>query len=210
MNPTLSNTIFCILVTILIPGVSGTASAEPSNGVVIKELEQDGVKGLSATFEIAQPRDVVFKTIDHLPSFTKLFPNILAYKVLKTKGNTRDVYFRVDAVLAEAEYTLRRKSVPGQHVDTITWNRISGDANVIRGAWVLSKGKKTGTTQVVYKSFVDVAMLIPTATVRSMAIGKVHDMVRRVRDASAENATDFEKNGVLLKSDSNPQEPSKP
>ena len=44
-------------------------------------------------------------------------------------------------------------------------------------------GRKPNTTKVTYRSFVDVATVVPTATVRDIAIGKVKDMIGRVRKA---------------------------
>jgi hypothetical protein len=95
----------------------------------------------------------------------------------------------VDAVLSDAEYTLRRKAERGALAHTITWRRLSGDANVIRGSWVFLDGREKGTTRVIYSSFVDVSAVVPTAMVRNVAIGKVHEMVDRVRRACAQRAS---------------------
>ncbi|MEL6179352.1 MAG: hypothetical protein AAFS10_10380, partial [Myxococcota bacterium] len=51
-----------------------------------------------------------------------------------------------------------------------------------RGAWIMTHGPRPNTTKVVYQSYVDVAMVIPTALIRSIAIGKVKEMVVRVRE----------------------------
>ena len=165
-----------------------TGNGLAADGVVVKEIEDRGVKGLEATFVVPHQRAVVFATLNDLDSFQKLFPNILEIKVVRTEGNTRDVYFRVDAVLSEAEYTLRRAASPGKLADTISWRRLSGDANIIRGSWILVDGAAEGTTKVTYRSFVDVSAVVPTAMVRDVAIGKVHEMVDRVRAASAQAA----------------------
>lgn len=158
-------------------------SAYAQGGVQIDEVESDGVKGLKATFQVNQPREVVFSMLNDLEQFMKIFPNVLAFKVLSRKGNSLDVHYRIDAVLAEAEYTLRRKFLRKGGYDLISWNRLSGDANVIKGSWLLTDGKQSGTTNVVYQSYVDVSAVVPTSTVRSIAIGKVEDMVVRVRKA---------------------------
>lgn len=162
--------------------------AVAADGVTIKEVEDNGVKGLKASFVVEQPRDVVFETLNDLSGFKTLFPNVLEVKVVREKGATRDVYFKVDAVLSEAEYTLRRKAQRGKVAHTISWNRLSGDANVIRGSWILVDGKKEGTTKVTYRSFVDVSAFVPTGTVRDIAVGKVHEMVDRVRAACKKRA----------------------
>ena len=170
-----------------------TGAVLAADGVKIQEVEDKGVKGLKASFVIEQPRAVVFDTLNDLDGFKKLFPNVLEVKVVRTDGDTRDVFFKVDAVLSDAQYTLRRKASRGKVADTISWNRLSGDANVIRGSWILVDGKKPGTTKVTYRSFVDVSAFVPTGTVRDIAVGKVHEMVDRVRAACkvrAESAGD--------------------
>ncbi|MBH25044.1 MAG: hypothetical protein CMH57_11420 [Myxococcales bacterium] len=182
-RPSPLTTLLCPLVALALLAASPASAEEQAEDVRIEELEDpDGVKGLRATFVVEQPRAVVFETINELNSFMKLFPNILAFKVLKTQGASRDVYFKIDAVIAEAEYVLRRIGKRGKHADTIVWDRLSGDAEVIRGAWILTDGAAPGTTKVIYQSFVDVAAVVPTGLIRSIAIGKVKEMVVRVRD----------------------------
>jgi len=159
-----------------------------ASDVVIREDEKDGVKGLVATFVVNQDRDVVFEVLNDIKGFKKVFPNILEVKLVRESESSRDVFFRVDAVLSEASYTLRRNHSRSKIVDIITWNRLSGDANVIRGSWTLSDGDKPGVTRVVYSSYVDVSALVPTSTVRSIAMGKVEEMVVRIRKACDERA----------------------
>ncbi|MEO1270835.1 MAG: SRPBCC family protein [Myxococcota bacterium] len=172
-----------IATTLLFTVPTARADAPQAEDVKIDEIEDHtGVKGLRATFIVEHPRAVVFETINDLNSFMKLFPNIMEFKILNTDGAARDVYFKVDAVLSEAEYVLRREGKRGKHADTIVWDRLSGDARVIRGAWIMTHGPRPNTTKVVYQSYVDVAMVIPTALIRSIAIGKVKEMVVRVRE----------------------------
>ena len=159
-----------------------------ASDVVIKEDESQGVNGLIATFTIAESRDIVFETLNDIKGFKKIFPNVLEVKVVSEKEGSRDVFFRVDAVLSEASYTLRRVHKTGKIAHIISWNRLSGDANVIRGSWTLTDGAKEGTTKVVYRSYVDVSAIVPTSTVRSIAMGKVEEMVVRVRQACKERA----------------------
>lgn len=163
-------------------------SRAQASDVVIVEDESDGVKGLIATFEVRQPREIVFETLNDVAGFKRLFPNVLDVKVVRESEGSKDVFFRVDAVLSEASYTLRRTWKQGKSVDVIRWNRLSGDANVIKGSWQLSDTDKEGVTRVVYRSYVDVSALVPTSTVRSIAMGKIEDMVVRVRKACDERA----------------------
>lgn len=176
-----SQRVVALLTSVLI--LLSSAAAAAAGGVTIKEIEDNGVQGLKASFVVDEPRDVVFETLNDLAGFKTLFPNVLEVKVVRTDGDTRDVYFKVDAVLSEAEYTLRRTAARGKVAHTISWNRLSGDANIIRGSWILVDGKKPGTTRVTYRSFVDVSAFVPTGTVRDIAVGKVHEMVDRVRAA---------------------------
>jgi carbon monoxide dehydrogenase subunit G len=154
-----------------------------AEGVEIVEAESEGIKGLVATFEVSQPRAVVFETLNDTKGFKDIFPKIHEVKVVREEGTTRDIFFRVDAVFADASYTLRRVYERGPSMDVIVWNRLSGDANVIRGSWTLTDAKKPGVTKVVYRSFVDVSAVVPMALVRSVAISNVHEMVDRVRAA---------------------------
>jgi ribosome-associated toxin RatA of RatAB toxin-antitoxin module len=175
----------CALVVFATASLGGVAAADD---LVVKEADDRGVKGLKATFSVMQTRDTVFETINDLPSFMKLFPEIKSFKVLRQKDNIRDVHFEVDAVLANAQYTLRRTASRGKTVDVISWNRLSGDANIIRGAWILEDGKKPGSTKITYQSFVDVSAVVPTAIVRNVAMDKVEQMVKRLRGACAARA----------------------
>ncbi len=165
----------------------GVIAAAPqvarADEVVVKEAEDKGVKGLRASFTVEQERAVVFAVLNDLDAFLKLFPEIKSFKVVREEGESRDIHFKVDAVLAEAEYTLRRTTRRGAQVDAISWNRLSGDANVIRGAWILTDGPRPGTTKVDYQSYVDVSAVVPTALVRDVAMDKVQQMVKRLRDA---------------------------
>ncbi len=169
------------------------ASPEPAHAqgpAAIQEDESQGVKGLIATFTVNQPRDVVFSVLNDLSRFKQIFPNVLEVKVVRDGETSRDVFFRVDAVISEGSYTLRRNISQSKTADIISWNRLSGDANVIRGSWTLTDGPKEGTTHLTYRSYVDVGALIPTSTVRSLAISKVEEMVVRVRKACDERAAE--------------------
>jgi ribosome-associated toxin RatA of RatAB toxin-antitoxin module len=162
-------------------GVASPAVAQRKPA--IQEVEaSDGVKGLKASFQVDQPRDVVFALLDDLDAFPRIFPNVVQVKVLKQEGDTREVYFKVDAVLSEAEYVLRRSSRRGPKRDSITWDLVRGDPTVVRGSWTLIDGDKPGTTKLLYQSYVDVAAVVPTSMVRDIAIGKVEDMADRIRE----------------------------
>lgn len=153
----------------------------------IEEAEDRGVKGLRATFTVDHPRNEVFALLNDLDQFTRIFPNVKSLKVLKTHGNTQDVLYKVDAVLSEAEYTLRRTHQEGEKADVITWNRLSGSAKIIRGSWTLYDLPRQ-RTKVVYQSYVDVSAVIPTSVVRDIAIGKTEEMIERIRKACDERA----------------------
>lgn len=170
--------------------VLGTASvAQAQRKPAIQEVEaSDGVKGLKASFQVDQPRDVVFALLDDLDAFPRIFPNVMQVKVLKEDGPTREVYFKVDAVLSEAEYVLRRTSRRGEKRDSITWDLVRGDPTVVRGSWTLIDGDQPGTTKLLYQSFVDVAAVVPTSVVRDIAVGKVEDMADRIRTHARERA----------------------
>jgi hypothetical protein len=157
---------------------------------IIQEVEDaQGVKGLKAAFTVEQPRDVVFGLLNDLDAFPKLFPNILELKVVARDGDSADIYYKVDAVLDEAEYTLRRTVKRGPKADRIAWDLLSGDPLVVRGSWTITDGDAPGTTKLLYQSYVDVAAYVPTSMVRDTAIGKVEEMVQRIRTFSAQRAT---------------------
>jgi uncharacterized membrane protein len=165
------------------------AGAAAQQKPAVQEVEaSDGVKGLKASFQVDQPRDVVFALLDDLEAFPKIFPNIKEIKVLKTEGESREVYFKVDAVLAEAEYVLRRSSRRGEAKDSITWELVSGDPKVVRGSWTLIDGPTPGTTKLLYQSYVDVAAAVPTSVVRDLALRQVEDMADRIRTHAAARA----------------------
>jgi ribosome-associated toxin RatA of RatAB toxin-antitoxin module len=176
------------LLLFIIGAIALSGGVAAADDLVVKEADDRGVKGLRATFSVTESRDIVFETINDLPSFMKLFPEIKSFKIVREKDNVRDVHFKVDAVISDAEYTLRRRATRKKGVDVISWNRISGDANVIRGAWILEDGQAAGTTKISYQSFVDVSAVVPTAIVRNVAMDKVEQMVKRLRGACAKRA----------------------
>lgn len=191
MKPHLAKLLLAAGLALLPLAAAAPAHAQPP--VKITEDESQGVKGLIATFTVDQPRDVVFDVLNDLSRFKQIFPNVLEVKVVREDERSRDVFFRVDAVISEASYTLRRTANRSDTADILSWNRLSGDANVIRGSWTLTDGKKEGTTLLTYRSYVDAGAFIPTSTVRSIAISKVEEMVGRVTKACDARAAELKK-----------------
>lgn len=142
----------------------------------------DGIRGLRAQFVVPAPPDVVLRTLWDVEKFPEMFPDIEEMHV-RARADTRiDVEFFVDAVVKKAHYTLRRDLE--REARTIRWREVGeGDVKTIRGAWMVRETEDPQHALVVYDSFVDVGVFVPTALVRDLALEKVAELATRVRSA---------------------------
>lgn len=173
-----------LLLAALTAGAQPRLSAKPE---IRRELSTttgegvEGIKGLRATFYVAAPPDRVLDVLWDVRRFPEMFPDIKDMKVLAGRDAQLDVRFRVDAVLAEVTYTLRRTVDRERRL--IRWREIAGDLERVRGSWRVEATDDPGTSRVTYASFVSVSAFVPESVYRDIAIGKVEELTERVRAA---------------------------
>jgi ribosome-associated toxin RatA of RatAB toxin-antitoxin module len=150
---------------------------------VVELADPGGVPGLRAAFDVDAPADVVLDLLWDVARFRSIFPDIKALDVVAHPDDrTIDVRFFVDAVVATPTYTLRRSlDRAGRRV---SWKSIGGDLKHIAGAWTVTPTSPT-TSRVTYESFVDTGVVGVSSVYRSLVVGRVEQMVGRVRAAAA-------------------------
>lgn len=149
----------------------------------IEEVAKRGIKGLRVRFDLPSTAAAVIDLMWDVDRFAKLFPSILELRLVAAAEGSQDVRYRVDAVYKEVTYTLRRTRQDRVDGTDIEWYMLSGDLRSIFGAWRITENAGSGCS-VVYESYVNASVLVPTSVVRKIARTKVREMVDRVRQAS--------------------------
>lgn len=152
--------------------------------IKIEEVSKRGIKGVRACFDLPHPPGPIVDMMWDVDQFAKLFPDILELRLVASHENSQDVHYRVDAVYKEVKYTLRRTRNLRDNGADIEWQMLSGDLRNIIGAWRLSERGDSGCS-VVYESYVDASVLVPTSMIRKVAKTKIREMVDRLRRAAA-------------------------
>lgn len=152
-------------------------------GVTVAEAKDEaGTKGLVASFDVEVPPDALVDILWDVGNFGRLYPDVKEVRVVGGEGDALDVAYRVNAVLKEVRYVLRRERDRAGRA--ITWREIDGDLRRVRGEWrVEPRGDGSRLT---YRAFVDIGRFVPTAMVRDLAIRKVDEMAARVRLVAGE------------------------
>jgi carbon monoxide dehydrogenase subunit G len=145
--------------------------------------DEAGTKGLEAEFDVDVPPDALLEVLWAPANFARLFPDIKEARVVAGERDTLDIAYRVDAVVKELRYVLRRTRDRGAR--TIAWREIGGDLKRVRGGWRIEPAGRDGS-RVTYRAFVDVGWFVPVALVRDGAKRKLGEMVERVRRVAAE------------------------
>jgi carbon monoxide dehydrogenase subunit G len=154
-------------------------------GTVVRDVtDEAGTKGLEAEFEVDVPPDALLDVLWSPEHFGRLFPDIKEARVIGGEGATLDVAYRIDAVVRELGYVLRRTLDRGAR--TITWREIGGDLRRVRGGWRIDPAGSDRASRVTYQAFVDVGWFVPAGLVRDGAKRKLGEMVTRVRAVAKE------------------------
>jgi carbon monoxide dehydrogenase subunit G len=148
--------------------------------------DEAGTKGLEAVFEIDVPPGALLDILWSPAHFGRLFPDIKEARVVAEEGSKLEVAYRVDAVVREVNYVLRRTL--DRDAGTITWREIGGDLKRVRGSWRIAPAERDGASRVTYTAFVDIGRFVPTALVRDGAKRKLDEMIQRVRRVAVEIA----------------------
>ena len=152
--------------------------------LTIEEVKRGRINGVRATFQVDYDYQLVADTMWDLDRFARIFPEILELKVLGESEDEQEVLYRVDAVAKEISYVLRRRRSRRDSSVEISWKMLKGDVRDIIGSWTLHSAGD-GRCRVVYESFVDASVFVPTRVIRKVAKAKLHAMVGRVLQACA-------------------------
>lgn len=173
---------------VLAGDVRALCEAEPAIAKAqYADADVDHMKGLRASFYVASPPEKTLNVLWDVRKFPEVFQGIDEMNVRSFTEREIVVEFKVDAVLADVRYTLKRSLDPAKR--TITWRDVAGDLEAIRGSWKVEPTDDPGVSRVTYASFVSVGKFVPDALVRDLAVGKVEDMVTRVRGVCARAAS---------------------
>jgi len=156
---------------------------------LVREVKDEvGTRGVEILFAVAADPDSLLALLWDVQNFPRLFPDIKAFSVVgQGEGDppeALDVSYRIDAVVRELGYVLRR--VLHGPKRTITWKELSGDLRRVRGGWWIHEGKEPEVSLVTYRAFVDVGRFVPTGLIAKIAKRKAREMVDRVRQVAAE------------------------
>jgi len=155
----------------------GAAAEEALN---IEDVINDkGVKGLRATFQLNASREAIWDLLTDYGRFTETFTGIRSLDVISEDDQGARVRFKIKVAFLSFDYTLQRDYV--RPYELITWHRTGGDFRHLSGSWGIIPGPAEGTQEVIYESFVDVGFLIPTALVRDGAARELEKTVTRMR-----------------------------
>ncbi len=152
-----------------------------SGNIVIKEAEnKDGVPGLVAAFSVnANLKDIWSVFVDY-ENFTKVFSNVKRLKVLEQDEEGAVVEFWVNAVVSDLNYVLYRKyDIPYRK---LTWVRKSGDLKLIEGSWEIVDIPNENKKMVIYRSFVEIGIFVPTKLLRWGAMREAEQMCLSVKN----------------------------
>jgi ribosome-associated toxin RatA of RatAB toxin-antitoxin module len=144
----------------------------------------EGTKGLETEFDVAVPPDALLEVLWSPDHFARLYPDVKECRVLRTEESALEISYRVDAVVREVTYVLRRTL--DRAARTIAWRELRGDLRRVRGGWKLSPGAGDHGAHATYSAFVDVGRFVPTALVRDGAKRKLGEMVERIRRVAVE------------------------
>ncbi len=155
----------------------------------IREVTDDaGTRGLEAIFWVAVPPDALLSILWDVQNFPRLFPDIKETSVVDSDGATPpkrlDLAYRVDAVVKEISYVLRRKL--DSRARAITWKELRGDLRRVRGGWWVHADDDPGISRATYRAFVDIGRFVPTRLVARGARKKADEMIARVRRVAEE------------------------
>jgi carbon monoxide dehydrogenase subunit G len=141
---------------------------------------QDGVRGVRATFVVDATREEIWGTLVDYENFPQFFRGIDRMKVIEESASGATIEFWVDAVLSDLHYVLRRTYV--QNGYRLTWRRESGDLKRIEGSWTI-RGTPDGEKYLlVYESYVDIGLKIVTYFIQQGAISRAEEMALSLRN----------------------------
>jgi ribosome-associated toxin RatA of RatAB toxin-antitoxin module len=168
------------MVVAVLLSVLALATSSPPEIVPLSDV--DGTPGVSATFDVEAPRDVVLDLLWDVSRFRQVFPDIKSLQVVRDAHPVVDVRFDVDAVIASPTYTLRRTlDVPAGE---IRWVSIAGDVKRITGRWLV-RAIDERRSRVTYESFVDVGVPGVSGVYRDLVKAKLDQMAGRVRKGAS-------------------------
>ena len=168
--------VLLLLAAALAPGFG--AAAEKS--LSIEDVTNDqGVKGLRATFQLDASREAIWDLLTDYDRFRETFKQIHSLKVISEDAQGARVRFNIKVAFLSFDYTLQRDYV--SPYELLTWHRTGGDFREISGSWRILPGPVEGVHVVIFESFVDVGYLIPTALVRNRAAHELETTVTRIR-----------------------------
>ena len=150
--------------------------------------DETGTRGIEVVFAVDAPPDALLGLLWDVGNFPRLFPDIKAYAVVgQAEGDpprSLDISYRIDAVVKELHYVLRRVLDPAAR--SITWTELSGDLRRVRGGWWVDATDRPDVSMATYRAFVDVGRFVPTALVAKAAKKKAAEMVTRIRAFASE------------------------
>ena len=171
-------------VVMLLAALLGALALSTSSAPTIVPLsDADGTPGVSATFEVEAPRDVVVDLLWDVSRFRRIFPDIKSLAVVRDAHPVVDVRFDVDAVIASPTYTLRRTLDVA--AGEIRWVSIAGDVKRIAGRWIV-RAVDERRSRVTYESFVDVGVPGLSSVYRDLVKAKLDQMAGRVRQGASD------------------------
>lgn len=171
-------------VVMLLAALLGALALSTSSAPTIVPLsDADGTPGVSATFEVDAPRDVVVDLLWDVSRFRRIFPDIKSLAVVRDAHPVVDVRFDVDAVIASPTYTLRRTLDVA--AGEIRWVSIAGDVKRIAGRWIV-RAVDERRSRVTYESFVDVGVPGLSGVYRDLVKAKLDQMAGRVRKGASD------------------------
>jgi len=172
-----------VLLTVLL--LLGAALAPGSIAAVDQSIRiedvtnEQGVKGLRATYQLAASREAIWDLLTDYDRLRETFNRIHSLEIINEDEQGAEVRFKIKVMFLSFDYTLQRDYL--RPYELLTWHRTGGDFRQISGRWSILPGPNEGIHTVIFESFVDVGYLIPTALVRNHAAAELENTVTRIR-----------------------------
>lgn len=122
---------------------------------LIRDFEDDGLKGSTVRFWVKSPLKAVYEILADVPAMPLYMPSLKAVRVAEDRGAIKVLEYRSQVPLV-SDFTLERHFEPPKR---IWWTKVKAPYKRIEGEWMLAPA--AGGTVLSYSLAVETGMLIP-------------------------------------------------
>lgn len=147
--------------------------------LVGKTSDGEGLPGLRAMFLISATREELWAMLTDYNNFGRIYSGIDSLRVLHEDNAGARVEFYQSTFLKRINYILYRKY--DREGYRLSWERESGDLEIIRGSWEIHETPEQDLKLVVYTSYFRYGGIVPSRLTRRWAMKEVRSMAENAR-----------------------------